>query len=123
MNQSEDALRERLAALAHEQWSGWMNYMFQQTAPMLQAGRRCEVVPPDLVERWKRQRDTPYAELPENEKESDRIEADKVLKIIQEMKIGESVGEPCPGQPGDSPASLSAQRRRAADEPPRVSSF
>ena len=36
----------------------------------------------DMVERWKRQVKTPYAELSEKEKESDRVEARKVLEAI-----------------------------------------
>ena len=78
-------LREQLAELSHEQWSGWMEYLFSLTAPELQAGRRCEVIPPDLVERWKRQMKTPYTQLPENEKESDRKEADKAIRLLNEL--------------------------------------
>jgi hypothetical protein len=34
------------------------------------------------VERWKRQMETPYTDLSEGEKESDRAEADKMLEIL-----------------------------------------
>ena len=40
-------------------------------------------IPVEKVDRWQRQMQTPYAELSEGEQESDRIEADKTLKIIQ----------------------------------------
>lgn len=71
--------REELAELAHGQWSGWMEYLFskckgRQDGPM--------IIPQWAVERWSRQLRTPYADLPEEEKESDRTEADKYLAIL-----------------------------------------
>ena len=39
-------------------------------------------IPPDKVRRWERQMNTTYAELSENEKESDREHADKVLAVL-----------------------------------------
>lgn len=77
LNKSE--VREALANYAHEAWSGWMKYMFSKT---IETGDGCEEIPRELVERWQRQAMTPYAELPENEKESDRVEADKMLAVI-----------------------------------------
>jgi hypothetical protein len=72
--------REQLAALAHEQWSGWMDYMFS----------KCTILPGDMlaipawaVARWTRQMQTPYAELSEEEKDSDRAEADRVLALLE----------------------------------------
>lgn len=75
-----DDLREALAALAHDQWSGWTKYMFSKTSPTGEAG---ESIPLALVERWKRQMQTPYADLPDSEKESDRTEADRVIALLQ----------------------------------------
>lgn len=74
-------MRERLAALAHAQWSGWMEYLFDK-CQMNEDGTA--TIPAWAVERWQRQMRTPYAELPEDEKESDRAEADKVLEVLQE---------------------------------------
>jgi hypothetical protein len=73
-------LREQLAALAHEQWAGWMKYLFEKS---IEGGDGCVEIPALSVARWKRQMDTSYVDLPENEKESDRTEADKVLRVIQ----------------------------------------
>lgn len=73
-------VRELLAAYAHESWSGWMKYLFGKSID-LSSG--VVVIPGKLVKRWKRQIATPYAELPEYEKESDRAEADKILEIVR----------------------------------------
>jgi hypothetical protein len=40
------------------------------------------IIAPALVERWQRQMATPYADLSEEEKASDRAEADRVLALI-----------------------------------------
>lgn len=78
--------REALAALAHEQWSGWMRYLFEKCEDMERRGpgvcERIQAIPPWAVERWQRQMSTPYAALPEEEKESDRKEADRVLALL-----------------------------------------
>ena len=73
-------LREEVAALEHEQWAGWMKYLFENSVESDDG--RIEI-PASLVARWKRQMNTSYADLTENEKESDRAEADKVLRVIQ----------------------------------------
>ena len=43
------------------------------------------IIPKDLVSRWRYQIDTDYIDLPEEMKESDRKEADKILTIISEF--------------------------------------
>jgi hypothetical protein len=82
-------LLERLAAYAHEAWSGWMKYMFSKSAgPTSEAvlGRTRAgsfIIPPELVERWTRQMTTEYQDLPEEEKQSDRDEAQKMIDIVR----------------------------------------
>ena len=72
--------REALAAYAHEAWAGWMEYLFRKSD---KAPNGEVVISKPLVDRWVRQVQTRYEDLPENEKESDRAEADKILAIIQ----------------------------------------
>lgn len=72
-------LREQLAALEHSQWSQWMEYQFDKGTFNSDG---TWTMPAWAVERWQRQMRTPYADLPEGEKESDREEADKVLQVI-----------------------------------------
>lgn len=73
-------MRERLAALAHAQWSDWMEYLFSK-CQMNEDGTA--IIPAWAVERWQRQMNIPYSELPEDEKESDRAEADKMLEVLK----------------------------------------
>lgn len=75
-------LREDLAALCHDQWSGWMEYLFSKCE--YSDGHGGVVIPAWAYERWKRQMMTPYAELSESEQNSDRTEADKFLAILAE---------------------------------------
>lgn len=76
-------LREALAAYAHEAWSGWMEYLFSKCevgALVLENGA---LIPAESAQRWLRQMKTPYDELPEKEKESDREQADKILETMR----------------------------------------
>lgn len=76
-----ELLREKLAELAHSQWSGWMKYLFG-SGTFNEDGTW--TMPAWAVERWKRQMETPYSELSKSERDSDRNEADKFLAVIKE---------------------------------------
>jgi hypothetical protein len=78
-------LLEKLAALQHEQWSGWMGYLFTKGA-LNQDGSF--TIFADSVDRWHRQAITKYKDLPENEKESDQKEAARYKPIIIELLAG-----------------------------------
>lgn len=73
-------LREQLAALAHEQWTGWMRYLFNKCR-LTDMGD--VVIPKSSALHWQRQMGTPYADLSETEKDSDRDEADRVLAVLR----------------------------------------
>lgn len=75
--------REALAELCHSQWSGWMRYLFM----------KCEenedgtvTIPKWAAERWFRQMETEYSQLSEDERNSDRVEADKFLALIEQRR-------------------------------------
>lgn len=76
---TKDLVRERLAEYAHSAWAGWMRYLFEKSP---QNSDGSVTIPSELVERWTRQTNTPYEELPEGEKKSDLKEADKMLAIM-----------------------------------------
>ena len=71
--------REALSDYAHEAWSGWMRYMFSK---MTANKDGTATMPKWAVERWSRQMEAVYSSLSEDEKESDRAEADKILSIL-----------------------------------------
>jgi len=75
---SEDK-KEKIAKLAHDQWSNWMKYLFGK-------GKKNKdgsfTIAKESVDRWERQMNTPYDKLSEKEKDSDRKEADKFLKEL-----------------------------------------
>ena len=64
-------LLEKLAELEHQQWAHWTKYMLENMTP-------------ENIERWKKQIDTPYEDLQNHEKVSDREWAVKALKIFRE---------------------------------------
>ncbi len=66
-------LRENIAALEHEQWSHWIEHMLTNSTK-------------ESIQRWRKQISTPYANLTEKEKNSDREWADKVLKLMEVLK-------------------------------------
>ncbi len=72
--------REKLAEYAHVAWSGWMIYLFEKS---LEVGDGCVEIPKWAVERWTRQATTEYRDLPEEEKESDRTEAGRMISIYE----------------------------------------
>lgn len=72
-------LREELADYAHEAWSGWMKYLFEKS---VEEPDGTVTIPAWAVKRWRRQATTIYKDLPEEEKESDREEADRMLEIV-----------------------------------------
>lgn len=81
-----DDKREALAALEHEQWAHWTRYMLKTLEPLLSpnVGMPAQVRgnAEAALERWLRQINTPYADLSEKEKDSDREWADKVLEVV-----------------------------------------
>lgn len=77
-------LVERLAALYHEQWSGWAGWMLDRWLSTHPSGEA-------YLDRWRRQIATPYGSLSEEEKESDRIEARKALRVVRDSLVAELV--------------------------------
>lgn len=70
---------EVIAQLCHSQWAGWMEYLFSKSTHNIDGSI---TIPPELVARWRRQTAASYEELPENEKQSDRVEARKFFRLF-----------------------------------------
>ncbi|GAA2552397.1 hypothetical protein GCM10010435_23370 [Winogradskya consettensis] len=71
---------EILAAMEHERWSHWQRYLHSRCARTADGSL---VIPAELVARWERQIATPYADLTEPEKDSDREQVMRYLPIIE----------------------------------------
>ena len=81
--EKEKATLEAIAAECHNQWSGWMKYLFTRTTPMVDPTDFAQVIPAEWVGRWTRQMETAYADLSERDKGSDRIEARKIIAAME----------------------------------------
>ncbi len=77
-------MRERLAQFAHSQWSRWMKHLFSK-GTLNKDGSW--TMPKWAVDRWMLQMHTPYNDLSNQEKDSDRKEADGMLEVIASRKI------------------------------------
>ena len=82
LQQRLSELLETLASLEHERWSHWQRYMHNKCAPQQDGSL---VVPAKLVKRWERLMATPYRELSEQEKESDREQVRRYIPLIVEV--------------------------------------
>jgi hypothetical protein len=76
-------LRERLAFVQHQIWAHWMNYLFSVS---VQNPDGSITIPFEKVERWKRQASVAYDSLSNEEKESDKEQADKILFLLDEFE-------------------------------------
>lgn len=73
-------LLEALAAVEHERWSHWQRYLHSNCIP---GDDGSLTIPTELVARWTAQMRTPYAELSEVAKESDREQVRATLEVIR----------------------------------------
>ncbi len=74
-------LLEQLASIEHERWSHWQRYMHGKATCNLDGSL---TIPADLVTRWERLMKTPYAQLTDEERESDREQVRRYLTIVAE---------------------------------------
>jgi hypothetical protein len=85
---------EELAAAEHASWSSWTKWMLEEIEKDLNQRAKDDgrpffydaalaVLSTPCVQRWRRQMTTSYSDLPEAEKESDRIEARKKLAAYE----------------------------------------
>lgn len=114
-------LREVLAELAHKTWADWMLYQFQKGGYCgLDTEGKREVIwimPAWAVERWRRQMQTPYEKLSEEEKESDRKEADKILLAYKDYDLDWQDGYEAGLKVGQAQAEIliAKEKRRLAN--------
>src|SRR3990167_924229 len=78
-----DALREALADLEHDRWSRWQRYLHSKCV----RSADCSLtIPAGYVAALERLAATDYADLSEEQKDSDRKEADNALAVILKVQ-------------------------------------
>lgn len=82
---AREELLEALAAVEHERWSHWQRYLHSKCTP---GDDGTLTIPAELVGRWSAQITTPYDELSEVEKKSDRDQVRKTLEVVRAVLLG-----------------------------------
>lgn len=75
-----DDLYERLAAIEHERWVSWQIHVHNVVGIRQPDGSL--LIPAATVARWERLMGTPYADLSEEKKRSDREQVDRYWSLI-----------------------------------------
>lgn len=74
-----EQLVDELAAIEHERWAHWQRYVHDHCERQQDGSL---VIPAELAARWDTQIATPYVELSERERDSDRAQVRRYLPII-----------------------------------------
>ena len=77
---------EDMADQEHDSWSRWMEHLFKKSK---KNDDGTVTIPKDKVQRWERQMKTDYEDLSNKEKESDRKEVRKFIKIVKKAEKDE----------------------------------
>ena len=78
----KDELFEKLAAIEHERWADWQRYLHSRCTRNIFGERFGLTIPAELVDQWERQIATPYADLSEHEKDSDRKQVRRYWSLV-----------------------------------------
>lgn len=77
LKQDIEEIREQLAEIEHQRWADWQTWchkILRENCPSPELEK--------VLERWDRQIATPYKDLTETEKDSDREQVDRYLPLI-----------------------------------------
>lgn len=74
-----EQLIDELAAIEHERWAHWQRYVHEHCERQQDGSL---LIPAELAARWEAQIETPYVELTEREKDSDREQVRRYLPVI-----------------------------------------
>ena len=83
--EQDKELREKLSAIEHERWADWQRYVHSVCYENKGIGGEPTgelTIPSELARRWERQIETPYNELSEKRKDSDREQVDRYWQLI-----------------------------------------
>lgn len=76
--ENKEELIEKLAEMEHARWARWQEYLHSKCAKNPDGSL---AIPSELVIHWERQISTPYSQLSEREKESDRKEVRPYIEL------------------------------------------
>lgn len=76
---------EILATLEHERWAHWQKYVHEQGERQSDGSL---LIPAELVDRWDTQIATSYADLSDEEQQSDREQVRRYLPAVIEALTG-----------------------------------
>lgn len=113
---TRDELIEKLADIEHQRWSDWQRWVQDERCrPELNMANRVSlVINADDVERWERQFQTPYADLSEREKQSDREQVIRYWTLVVDF-VGAWLEE-VPLGPDDEACTLAESWRKEMAE-------
>ena len=83
--EQDKELREQLAAIEHQRWADWQRHVHSVCYENKGVGGEPTgelTIPSELARHWERQIETPYHELSEKEKNSDREQVDRYWQLI-----------------------------------------
>ena len=72
---------ERLASYEHDRWSRWQKHVFNKSIFNKDGSY---TIPKEYVDKWTRQINTNYIDMSEQEKDSDRKEATRIIECIKD---------------------------------------
>ncbi len=81
------ALIDELATIEHERWADWQRWMHGRCITHDDGSL---TIPADDAARWERQIATPYADLTEKEKQSDRDQVARYWPLIEGYMMKET---------------------------------
>jgi hypothetical protein len=81
----EEDFIEKGADLEHTRWAKWQEYLHSKCVEHENGMGEWVCFPSERFRHWERQIATPYSELSEKEKESDRHEVRQYLPLIREI--------------------------------------
>ncbi len=80
---------ELLADIEHERWASWQSHLhsklYEVNDNRVSLNHHLKILPTELYDRWERQIATPYSQLSEAEKQSDRDQVYKTLRALVQM--------------------------------------
>ena len=76
-------LMEQLASIEHERWADWQAWVHKSGHKNSDGSITLDA---GTVARWEKQIKTPYADLSEKEKESDRVQVRRYIHLFAEAE-------------------------------------